>query len=114
MIGWTAFTWILTPILTKSYGIYGFPITLVILSSSFLLVQQQAKKYVPFSFIRNIFPFFVSGLVMALAVFLLNQFTLSLPFLLIPISSGIIIYIVTLKLLFRINLLDEAKAIFPK
>lgn len=112
MVGWTAFTWILTPLLTKSYGIYGFPITLVILSSSFILVQQQAKKIVPFSFTRNIIPFLISGLTMGLVVFFLRQFTPSLPFLLIPILSGIIMYMLSLFLIFKINLINEVKLLF--
>lgn len=114
MVGWAALTWILTPILTKLYGVYGFPLTLVILSSSFILVQQQAKKIISFSFIKNVVPFLISGSSMSLLVFFLNQFTTSIPFLLIPILTGIIIYIAILKLLFKIDLLIEAKAIFSK
>src|SRR3989344_2309916 len=112
MVGWTALTWILTPILTKLYGIYGFPLTLVILSSSFMLVQQQAKKIIPFSFLKNILPFLFAGLTMSLFVFILNQLTNSLPFLLIPILSGIIVYITLLKMLFKIDLVGEVKTIF--
>ncbi|KKP52528.1 MAG: Polysaccharide biosynthesis protein [Candidatus Roizmanbacteria bacterium GW2011_GWA2_33_33] len=112
MVGWTALTWILTPILTKSYGVYGFPLTLVILSSSFMLVQQQAKKIVPFSFIKNIIPFLFSGLVMGLFVFLLNQFVTFLPSLLIPIIGGIMTYYLTLYLIFKINLIEEVKLLF--
>ena len=112
MVGWTALTWILTPILTKLYGVYGFPLTLVILSSSFILVQQQAKKIVAFSFLKNILPFLFSGIVMGLFVFLLNQFTVSLPFLLISIFGGIIVYITLLKIFFKIDLVGEAKTIF--
>ncbi|MEK7597840.1 MAG: oligosaccharide flippase family protein [Patescibacteria group bacterium] len=109
MVGWTIATWVLTPILTKFFGIFGFPITLVILSSSFLLVQQETKKIIPFSFLKNILPFLFSGLVMSLFVFVLNQFTTSLPFLLILIAGGIIIYITTLIFVFKINLVEKIK-----
>lgn len=112
MVCWTALTWILTPLLTKLYGVYGFPLTLVILSSSFILVQQQAKKIVPFSFIKNVIPFLLSGLVMSLTVFFLNRFATALPFLLIPIFGGIMTYILSLTLIFKINLIEEVKLLF--
>ncbi len=112
MVGWTVATWVLTPVLTKFFGVYGFPVTLVILSSSFLLVQQETKKIIPFSFIKNVIPFLISGLVMGFFVFLLNQFALFLPTLIIPIIGGIIIYITTLKIFFKLDLIGEAKTIF--
>lgn len=112
MVGWTIATWALTPLLTKFFGVYGFPVTLVILSSSFILVQQQTKKIIPFSFIKNVSPFLFSGLTMGLAVFSLIQFASSLPFLLIPILGGIITYVLSLTLLFKINLIEEVKLLF--
>lgn len=109
MVGWTALTWILTPLLTRIYGVYGFPLTLVILSSSFLLVQQQAKKYVHFIFIKNIIPFLISGIIMGFVVFILSQFATSIPTLIILILSGIIVYMLSLFLIFKINLIEEVK-----
>lgn len=110
MVGWTIATWILTPILTKFFGIFGFPITLTILSSSFMLVQQQTKKIIPFSFLKNILPFLFSGLIMGLIVFIFTKlFVSNLIFLLIPIVSGIIIYVLSLVLIFKINLIEEVK-----
>jgi O-antigen/teichoic acid export membrane protein len=110
MVGWTIATWVLTPILTKFFGVFGFPITLVILSSSFILVQQQTKKIISFSFFKNISPFLFSGLIMGLVVFVFNRFLVSsLPFLLIPVLSGIITYLLALNYIFRINLIQEIK-----
>jgi len=113
MVGWTVATWILTPILTKFFGVFGFPVTLVILSSSFLLVQQQTKKFIPFSFIKNVIPFLFSGLLMAIVVFVCTKFfATNLFFLLIPIPGGIMTYYLSLYLIFKINLIEEVKLLF--
>jgi len=112
MVGWTIATWALTPLLTKLFGVYGFPLTLVILSSSFILVQQQTKRIISFSFMKNVAPFLISGLMMGLVVFLLIRSASSLPFLLIPILGGIIAYILSLTLIFKINLIEEVRLLF--
>ncbi|MEK7633515.1 MAG: oligosaccharide flippase family protein [Patescibacteria group bacterium] len=113
MVGWTIATWILTPILTKFLGTYGFPVTLVILSSSFLLVQRETKKIVPFLFLKNIVPFVFSGLMMGVVVFFLTKFfVFNLPFLLIPVVGGIMTYILSLTLIFKINLIEEVRLLF--
>ncbi len=113
MVGWTVATWVLTPILTKFFGIFGFPITLTVLSSSFMLVQLQTKKIIPFSFLKNILPFLFSGLVMGVVVFIFTKiFVSNFIFLLIPIVSGIITYLFVLNYIFKINLINQIKLLF--
>ncbi|MFH0979691.1 MAG: oligosaccharide flippase family protein [Candidatus Roizmanbacteria bacterium] len=110
---WTIATWILTPVLTHFFGSFGFPITLVILSSSFILVIFVAKKIVRFSFIKNVYQFLFASLLMAGVVFILSQLSISSGVsLLLSIIGGIITYLLILKLMFKIDLLDEANAIF--
>ncbi len=110
MVFWTAATWILTPILTHFYGSYGFPITLVILSSSFIIVIAITKKTVNFSFLKNVIKFLISSILMAGTVLLTSS--LSFPSglsLIISILIGIITYLLALKLLFRVNFIQEAR-----
>jgi len=115
MIFWTALTWILTPLLTKTYSLYGFPFTLIILSSTFLLVIQQAKKYLEFQVIKNVFPAFISSCLMVAA----TNLSFRLPFnltltLLVAILIGIITYGLTLLLIFKVNLFKEIKLLLNK
>jgi len=113
MIVWTAATWILTPVLTYFFGSFGFPITLVILSSSFIIVIIVTKKTVNFSFLKNVYQFLISSLLMVLTVLLISRLPVaSGPSLLLSVLGGIIAYLLTLKLIFKINLLDEAKILW--
>ncbi|MBI5127457.1 oligosaccharide flippase family protein [Candidatus Roizmanbacteria bacterium] len=110
MVFWTVATWILTPILTHFFGSLGFPITLVILSSSFIIVIAITKKTVNFSFLKNVTQFLISSLIMTTAVILTSRLPLSSgPSLIISILAGIITYLLALKLLFRVNFIQEAR-----
>jgi len=115
MIGWTLATWILAPILVHLFGAIGFPITLLILSSSFILVIRETKRIINFSFIKNVFPFTISSLLMGICIFLISYCGLSgLPTLLISISGGIISYLGILYFIFKINFISELKILTNK
>ncbi len=108
MVFWTALTWILTPILISQYGHIGFPITMVILSSTFIIVVLMTKRVVDFKFIKSVTPFIVSTGIMAAAV--AASFNIPAPrevSLLIAISAGIISYISSVKFIFRIDFATE-------
>lgn len=108
MVFWTALTWILTPILISQYGHIGFPITMVILSSTFIIVVLITKRVVDFGFIKSITPFIVSTAIMAAVVSL--SFNIPAPrevSLLIAISAGIISYISSVKFIFKIDFATE-------
>jgi len=115
MIFWTTFTWILTPLLTKNYSLYGFPFTLIIISSTFLLVIQQTKKYLQFAVIKNVFPPLISSCLMAATTYLSFQLPFSLILtLFIAILIGIITYGLALFLIFKVNLFQEIKLLLNK
>lgn len=110
MLVWTILTWILTPILTRIIGEFGFPVILVFLSSSFVVVIYTAKNYVKFSFLPNVYPFLLSAIIMTIVVYAI----INLPFaptliLIIAIGGGIIMYLSILKLIFSIDLIKEIK-----
>lgn len=110
MVTWTILTWVLTPLLTFFYGGLGFPVTLVILSSSFIVVIHITKKTVDFSFVKNTIQYFLSSLMMAIVVY--NLLLLPVPSglsLLMSITGGIISYILTLVLIFKIDFIKEFK-----
>lgn len=110
MVAWTILTWILAPTLTYLYGGIGFPITLIILSSSFVIVVFITKKLVNFSFIKNVYQFLLSSLIMSgVVVFLLELLNSSFSSLIITTLGGIISYLFVLILLFKVDLFNEIK-----
>lgn len=113
MVSWTALTWIFVPILTRFYGSLGFPITLIILSSSFIVVVNIAKKTVDFSFVKNVLPFFLASCFMALIVLIIINLPISNGIaLLLGMLGGIITYLFLLKVAFKTDLLRETWRIF--
>ncbi len=112
MVFWTALTWILTPLLIGYFGYIGFPITLVILSSTFVVVILITKRFVEFEFLRPIFPFLTSTAIMAIVV----SSSLKIPVspwlsLIISVAMGIISYLLSVRFLFKINFADEVISI---
>jgi O-antigen/teichoic acid export membrane protein len=115
MIFWTTLTWILTPILIKIFDIYGFPLTLLFLSLSFIFVIKMVKKIIDFSFIKPITPSFFSTLIMFLVVFIFLKIPISsLSSVILAIVLGIITYGLSLTLIFKINLLKIYRLFYEK
>lgn len=113
MLFWTGAVWILTTILTRFLGYWGFPLTQVILSSTFVLVVWQAKKFVNFNFVRSIYKQLVTAFVMGSAVYFITVLGLPLTYQIALMAAvGFITYFFILKFLFKIDLLQEIKDIF--
>jgi len=107
MVYWTIMSWILIPILTSMYGMIGFPIALIILSLTFIAIIFVAKKYVTFSFIKQIFPGIISSLFMGVFVYItLFQAPSWIQFV-ASIVIGAISYVLILYLVFKINIMNE-------
>lgn len=113
MIFWTSFTWLLTPIFSLYFDYYGFPITQIILACAFVLVLYQAKKYAKFSFITPIYKPIISTLIMTLILLIVkNVLPQSIFSLGILSALGVIIYYLILRLLFKIDIINEFKNLF--
>jgi len=113
MVFWTISTWILTTSLTKAFGFYGFPITQVILSASFMLVVYQAKKIIRFNFLKPIYQPLIAAFIMGiLAFFLIYLAPVSFINLTIIILLTSLIYFYILFFLFKINLITEIRKLF--
>ncbi len=115
MFFWTVITWIFTPTFTKLFGLYGFPITQVLLSLTFIAVVYVAKKEISFNFFKPIYRAIISSILMGIMVFFTLTFGYSLN-LIFKAILGIIIgglsYLIILRLVFNINLIFEIKSIF--
>lgn len=104
MVFWTVSTWFLTPILTAMFNLYGFPLTSLILSLTFIIVLNKAKKMVNFSFEKPVTPAFFSSLIMFLIVFIFLKMPMyPLYLVILGIILGIISYGLSLTLIFKIN-----------
>ena len=110
---WTTMVWILTATLTPILGYFGFPITQLILSSTFLFVVWHARKMIEFSFVKPIYKPLISATVMGIILFFLRTaFSLSILYLMITVAAGVFVYFILLFVLFRINLVSEIKTLF--
>lgn len=107
MVFWTIGTWLLTPILTFKFGIYGFPLTLVFLSSTFIYVIYLAKKIVNFEFISQIFPSLTATFLMGIIVYFFLYLRILKAGLAVmgAVILGIISYGIFLYFVFRVNIL---------
>jgi len=115
MLFWTVVMWFLTPILTKTFGYFGFPITHFFISLTFPLVVLAMKKEVPFNFFKPIKPFIISSLLTFFALLFFEKFFISnnlyLDFL-NNIILGFFIYFASLFLIFKIKPIEELKRLF--
>ncbi len=109
---WTIMVWVLTAILTPFLGYSGFPITQLILSSTFLFVVWRAKKIIQFSFVKPIYKPLITAIIMGIILFFLRaSLPLSIPYLMMTVAAGVFVYFILLFVLFRINLISEIKSL---
>ncbi len=113
MLFWTVITWILTPILTKTYGFFGFPITQVVLSLAFVLVLFQAKRLVNFRFWQSVYKTIIASIFMGAIALLIKSLNLPIAATLVTVGvTGFICYLSILFFLFKINVISEIKSFF--
>ena len=113
MIFWTVATWVLTPILSRMFGYYGFPIVQFILSFAFIAVVAKAKQIMPFSFIKPIYQGIVSAVIMGLVIFLIKSNVQINIFAFISIIfAGGLVYLAFIRFIFKIDIISELKKLF--
>jgi O-antigen/teichoic acid export membrane protein len=113
MMLWTIFTWVLVVPLSKMYGVFGFPLTVLLLSMTFVLVVLKARSFVSFSFMDTVVRYLVSGVVMSVALFAVERFTYPLGIWGVPliIIAGAGVYYCVLRIIFQEDLVIEAQKI---
>lgn len=108
MAVWTIMVWVFTTILTSAFNYYGFPLTQLLLSGTFIVVLWQAKKILHFEFIKTVYKPLISAIIMGGVIFLFRSMIgQSLVSLIIMMSIGMASYFTVLLLLFKINLITE-------
>ncbi len=113
MIFWTASTWILLIPLSKAYGMLGFPLTVLILSLTFIIVLLKARTYIAFDFIGIVTRYLISGLGMVGVLYGARILFAATGAWIIPlvILAGMGTYYVILRFIFNEDLLTEAHQI---
>lgn len=114
MLFWTIITWLLTPTLIKIFDVFGFPMTHLIISSTFFLVISLTKRYFSFSFFSSIKKPIFAGLVMIVVLLLIQSFELKNLYLLtfLLILGGGLTYYLVLTFFFKFNLKKEIEYFF--
>lgn len=112
---WTISTWILTPILTTLFGVYGFPITIVVMSVSSIFVMLTAKKYIKFRLIASIYKPVLSTCLMGISIYVILTLIKN-PYIsvIVSVPLGVIIYYLSMQHIFNTNLIDELKTLARK
>ena len=109
---WTFLTWILVPLFIFWFGFNGVAMAAFLIGLSSFLVVFVAKKYLQFDIISNVFPSFLSSIVMTGALFLLKErLTSSFIHLFFYVFLGAIIYLVSLIIFFKEKIFSEVKSI---
>ena len=99
MTFFTALIWVLTPTLTSMFGPIGFPIAHLIVSVFYLLVIIKAKSIIKFEFIKPIYAFLISALIMGILISFIKSAV-------IMIVSGALIYYFLIRYIFNIKILS--------
>lgn len=112
---WTVTTWILTPLFTRMYGIYGFPFTQLILSSTFGVVILVAKRQVSFHFFRSTYASLISSVLMGVAIYVVSRiFGPTFVTLMVSVILGSFVYVLNLYVMFHVNLYKEVRILIKK
>jgi len=115
MLFWTITTWICTPLFTHFFGLYGFPITQLILALSSVIVIIKAKQVLDFEILSNIEKPLILAFIMGTALALVKTFiTTPIYQIVVMIPVGIIIYVGLAYVIFKISLLSEVRNLFVR
>ncbi|NTU73818.1 oligosaccharide flippase family protein [Candidatus Roizmanbacteria bacterium] len=109
MVFWTVIMWIFTPITTRLWGMYGFPLTHLLISLTFVLVIYIGRRYVSLSFFAGLLPFIVSALGMGLFLLIFTFFIplQSFVFLSISVCLAAVVYYLFVHFVFRIHIIFD-------
>lgn len=112
MVLWTGMTWILTPLFLGYIGFDGFALVTALINFSVVPISMIAKKYVDFDVIKAIKHPCIATVVMGIVLYGLSGFMMnSIPLLIVMIIIGGGVYVVTLYLFAKKELLADIQFI---
>jgi len=111
MVFWTSSTWILTPILIKIFSYNGVAIASFLVATSVFIVVYLVKKYVSFSPVIVFYPLFASMFMGAVLYLLTRYLPLNLPYLILSLLLGLVVYFGIIFMLAKEMLVSDIKLI---
>jgi O-antigen/teichoic acid export membrane protein len=111
MIVWTAISWILVPLLSNIYGFYGFPLTHLVISLTYIIVIFVARRHIHITFFKDIGIILMSSLFAALCVFVLNYYISSIVVLILSVLIGYAAWYASMKFIFKRDIIRELRSI---
>lgn len=105
MTGWTALTWILTPLFIVWFGYNGVALASFLVASSTMSIYFVAKRYIDFSLIKPIIKPFATTLIMLAFIYLTKGFIDSLLLLIIEVILAGSVYMSIILVLSRKDML---------
>ncbi len=107
MVMWTAMTWVLTLTGIHFFGFNGVPIAFLTVASTLVVVVYLVKRYVQFSFWKNVRMPLLGTVIQGMWYFLLLRiFPQQLPWLIVIGGSGVILYAGILWITQKQHILD--------
>ncbi|MFH1827250.1 MAG: oligosaccharide flippase family protein [bacterium] len=109
MVFFTILIWFLTPVLISVFGLLGFPIAHLIVSTFYFLVLIKAKSLLKFDAIKPVYAFITSAVIMGGLLFVLDKLlTIStINSIILIIFLGIAIYYTLIRYLFGIKIITQ-------
>lgn len=112
MIFWTVATWVLTPIFIILFGFNGVAISSMVITFSAIFVVYITKKYIDFDIFKTIKNQIIATSFMGLIIYFLSPLIVkSFPMLLTMVIIGSIIYLGSMFLLAKAQILSDIKLI---
>jgi len=105
----TIVTWLLTPLFTTKFGIYGFPYTHLIVSSTLGLLLLKVRTELNMKILPSIYKPLLASAGMALILFFLKQLfpEPTIALLVIVASTGAVSYFTIMTYVFKTNIFKE-------
>jgi len=112
MIFWTISTWVLTPFAIFLFGFNGFAMASALIAFSLFLVVSIVRKYIDFNLINSVKSPFISTLIMGIFIYFVSALMIkNFPTLIIVMVLGGILYLASMLLLAKQNLISDIKFI---
>lgn len=111
MIFLTISTWVLTIILVGFYGYNGVALASFLVAASGLGIVYFVKKYIRFSFVRQVYRQLIASIGMALSIFFLQSSITSLGYIFVIGSIALGVYCVAMILMAKDELVQNSRFI---
>ncbi len=112
MIVWTVLTWLLGPFLVFKLGFNGVAISSAMIGLTVVIPVLMVKRFVRFHLVANIMPSLVASMTLAVFFYLTLALTTKMTWLIFLLLMGSIIYLVSVYILTKGRIFEEAKTLW--